>query len=444
MGRKLTQEEFLKKANFVHDNYYDYSKTEYKGGHQRINIICPKHGPFDQLAINHLNGQGCPECGRFQRKSSNTKTLENFIIQAKKIYGDLYNYDATKYINTKTKIIVSCNIHREFEISPSNFLSGHGCPRCGIEQRAKTQSSTTTEFIKNAKKIHGDNTYKYNLVEYINQKTKIKIICPTHGVFEQTPSNHLSKKSICPDCATQNAITKPEIFLDRANEKFGEKFIYNMNEYIDMCTKISITCPTHGTFKNTPTAHLTSITGCMECGLAQTHQTNTKSTQEFINEAVECHGDRYNYTLVNYISGFIPVEIICSIHKSFFQTPNTHIRGADCPKCYNSSSKIENEWLDSMGILKHNRQHKIQLNNFKIITVDGYDPDTNTVYEFNGDFWHGNPKTYPTGFNKVTKCDFEILYFRTLDKAENIINSGYNLISIWESDWKEQKKEGRF
>ena len=76
--------------------------------------------------------------------------------------------------------------------------------------------------------------------------------------------------------------------------------------------------------------------------------------------------------------------------------------------------------------------------------MDGYDPTTNTIYEFNGDFWHGNPKIYPTGFNKVTNCDFEILYIRTLVRSENITNSGYNLISIWESEWKEQKKEGRF
>lgn len=99
-----------------------------------------------------------------------------------------------------------------------------------------------------------------------------------------------------------------------------------------------------------------------------------------------------------------------------------------------SVSKLEIKWLDSLNIKIENRQYKIG----KYI-VDGYDPLTNTIYEFNGDFWHSNPNTYnPNDINPLTNSTFDHLYKKTLNKEKSLIKKGFNIISIWESEYKKQ------
>jgi len=70
--------------------------------------------------------------------------------------------------------------------------------------------------------------------------------------------------------------------------------------------------------------------------------------------------------------------------------------------------------------------------------VDGYDPDTKTIYEFNGDFWHGNPDIFNSyDYNNVSKKQFGELYENTLKRERELIKKGYNVISIWENDFNE-------
>lgn len=114
-----------------------------------------------------------------------------------------------------------------------------------------------------------------------------------------------------------------------------------------------------------------------------------------------------------------------------------------CPHCSFRTSKTEHLWLDSFKIPKENRQIKIRINN-KSFFVDGFDPSTNTVYEFDGDYWHGNPKIYkPEDVNKVSKKTFKELYEYTLNKKKLLEENGYNVINIWESDWKAQLKNNK-
>ncbi len=106
-----------------------------------------------------------------------------------------------------------------------------------------------------------------------------------------------------------------------------------------------------------------------------------------------------------------------------------------------NSSILEEAWLDSIGVLPEYRQVKIKIFN-KWYVVDAFDPNTNTIYEFYGDYWHGNPKIYhPYKVNKQKKKTFGKLYKITVEKENNLKKLGYNVISIWESDWKENRHE---
>ena len=128
----LSQEEFIKRSNEKHGNKYDYSKVVYKGGKSKVCIICPEHGEFWQTPHEHMNGQGCPECGKKNSAKQRKKTTEAFINKAKKVHGDKYSYEHAFYKGIYEPITITCPKHGDFEQIASYHLSGNGCQKCGI------------------------------------------------------------------------------------------------------------------------------------------------------------------------------------------------------------------------------------------------------------------------------------------------------------------------
>ena len=130
---------------------------------------------------------------------------------------------------------------------------------------------------------------------------------------------------------------------------------------------------------------------------------------------------------------YTKLEIKCPKHGVFFQQARAHLNGCGCPKCSLKVSKQEKLWLDSLGIPESNRQKRVNVNG-KCFSVDAL--VNNVVYEFNGDFWHGNPHRYdPSFINPVNKKTMKKLYEETMRKQYMLESAGYTVISIWESDW---------
>lgn len=135
------------------------------------------------------------------------------------------------------------------------------------------------------------------------------------------------------------------------------------------------------------------------------------------------------------------VIIVCKTHGQFLQTPNNHLTGYGCPKCYKRHSKISIQWLEFLSKFNNIRiQHAENDGEFKIpktnYRADGFCPETNTIYEFHGDYWHGNLKIFnPDEYNKTTKCNFGELYENTIKKENIIKEQGFILKTIWESEW---------
>jgi hypothetical protein len=128
----LTQNEFIEKSNKIHNNIYDYSKTNYTLAKIKVTIICDKHGEFIQTPQKHLAGQGCPYCNRSEICGAKRMTTEQFIEKSNKIHNNRYNYSKTKYVLAKDKVIVNCKKHGDFEITPDSHLNGCGCNKCGF------------------------------------------------------------------------------------------------------------------------------------------------------------------------------------------------------------------------------------------------------------------------------------------------------------------------
>ena len=214
--KRLTTEDFIKKARIIHGNIYDYSNVEYINKRTKVCIICPEHGEFWQRPGDHLSGNGCYYCGR--KKCTGKKvTTESFIKDAILIHGDKYDYSKVEYVDSKTKVCIICPEHGEFWQLPSAHTSGQGCPKCKKYKVGKNKYNTET-FIKRAKEIHGDK-YDYSKVEYVDSKTKVCIICPEHGEFWQEASRHLMGDN-CPKCKNSSLENKICQILDLNNIKY--------------------------------------------------------------------------------------------------------------------------------------------------------------------------------------------------------------------------------
>jgi hypothetical protein len=136
LKKVMSHEEFIEKANVLHNYKYDYSKTFYEIGWKKILIICKIHGEFEQTAQKHLLG-GCRKCADDLHASKHRKTNEEYIEEVKAIYGDLYDYSKLQYVDSRTNIIIICKKHGEFIKSPSGHLQGGGCQKCRPPKHSK-------------------------------------------------------------------------------------------------------------------------------------------------------------------------------------------------------------------------------------------------------------------------------------------------------------------
>lgn len=220
--KKITNIDFIKKAIVIHGNKYDYNKVNYSHAHIKVIITCHEHGDFSQTPANHLSGKGCPSCGIRQSRNVKCLTKEQFVQKSNSLHGNKYDYSKVIYKHSQDKVIVTCIEHGDFEQRANAHLQGQGCPNCGDIKTSNKQKSSVEEFIIKANKIH-NNKYDYSKVNYINSQTKIIIICPFHGEFNQRPNDHLQKQG-CPKCKMSNG----EKFIMQLLSKYNIKF---QNEY---------------------------------------------------------------------------------------------------------------------------------------------------------------------------------------------------------------------
>lgn len=192
----------------------------------------------------------------------NKYNTKEFVEKAKQIHCNKYDYSKTEYNGAHIKVCIICPEHGEFWQTPANHLHKQGCPKCSAINGHNLQKNGKNKFIEIAKKVHGDK-YDYSKVEYVNNKTKVCIICPEHGEFWQRPDKHCSSKRGCPECGGTKKLTL-EKFIEQSNKKHCNVYNYSKVEYINTETKVCIICPEHGEFWQSPHAHL-SGEGCPTC-----------------------------------------------------------------------------------------------------------------------------------------------------------------------------------
>lgn len=349
LSQRKSKDDFVNKANKIHQGFYDYSKFECKTTHSKGTIICPIHGEFEQEANAHLRGQGCPKCKCIKisnSKQSNQKecvdiNTQHFIEKAMKIHPQI-NYDKTIYYNLETPSTFVCKEHGEFTQKPSCFLKAKfPCPTC---RKEKTKKNKTNKFIEKARKKFGD-MHDFSNMNYVNLRTAIEIKCKKHEISYMIPIQSYLRSDVggCPECKRENI---QKIQLQKAKKDFFKKIkikFPNLDatnvEYVDSTTAISLTCPKHGDFEKTPRYLLSpmNVYGCPECCKEQRAKNNKISKEEAISYARKVHGTKYDYSLLpdfmNEKYSRTKVKIICPIHGTFEQMWRTHLEGHGCKKC---------------------------------------------------------------------------------------------------------------
>ena len=358
----LTTEKFIQRAREKFGDKFDYSEVNCKGGDTIVIIKCPRHGTFEIKAQHFLKSKyGCPKC------SYNILTTDEFIKKAQEKHSNKYDYSKTVYNGSHNKVKIICPIHGEFEMVAKNHLNGCGCFKCKGNKMWDTIGRITTEdFVKKCKKSAPE--YDYSLVEYTKSNKKVKIICPIHGEFEITP-NSFQRGGRCPKC---------------------RKRFMNTDYFIECAKKV--------------------------------------------------HGDKYNYSSVNYKNNTTNVSIICPEHGSFLQSPKVHLRGGGCPSC--KMSHLENEvaqFLKKNNITYEYESHLYGL--LKRQMVDFLIPNINLIIEcqggqhFYGGFNRNNPEKAQEIHHKVLErdirkkkiCDkynIKVLYYTNIpDLPEDIFEN---------------------
>jgi hypothetical protein len=295
---------------------------------------------------------------------------------------------------------------------------------------------STPQFIEKAKEIHG-NKYNYNDTVYINTRTKLKIICDvhSHGIFYQLSRNHLSGQG-CPICGGTKKLNT-DVFIQRSIKKHGDRFDYSNSIYKTFDEKINIRCKKHDiSFLQTSREHMEGFPGCPMCS-----KTGKKTTQQFIQEATELHGNRFDYSKSIYKGNHKKILISCKDKKHFFsRTPASHLtKYRGCPKCKSSKGELKIlEYLVNNNIKNDIQKSFDDCRYINKLPFDFYLKDYNILLEYDGEGHYKPIKKFggQKGFNNTKRNDniknkyckdnniklIRIPYW-DFDNIENILNN---------------------
>lgn len=296
-------------------------------------------------------------------------TTEQFIEKARKVHKhNRYDYSRVTYINAITKVKIICIDHGEFFITPNSLTNGKGCKLCGLSRSADLRRTKQEDFIINAQKHHESKNFDYSLVKYVDCKTKVKIICPIHGIFETIPLN-FSKGIGCRLCgfiSTSDSKYKNtnKIIVEFIKVHGINRYDYSLVKYVDCKTKVKIIC------------------------------------------RVNNHGEFTIY-------------------------PGAHLRGGGCKKCRSSNGEnIIRNFLDEHLIVYEEQKRFADCKNKNPLSFDFYIPEINTCIEFDG-VQHFKPSSFSSDRSEETKQkNLELIQHRDRIKTKYCEDHGIRLLRI--------------
>jgi hypothetical protein len=396
-------------------------------------------------------------------------TTESVIERFKALHGDLYDYSNVNYVNHTAKVEIICHKHGSFFKTVETHCKGRGCPVCAQSNRRYTLETLLEKF----ESVHS-NIYDYSNVVFENVRSKVIIICKTHGSFEQRADQHIQGYG-CPHCGVIKAILSGIKYSNKKNqpkklisvpdkqvttiytlnsliEKFNlvHNYAYdysNIHSYKNIKQVVTIVCKEHGSFEQRVTNHIQGA-GCQKCGVIKAAQSNKSypvvTTESLIDEFKQIHGDLYDYSKTVYVNFKTKVAINCRKHGIFMQRSRCHASGKGCPVCRSSKgeSRIREFFKDNN--IDFVEQYPICKNpkTGSYLRADFYLPSFNTCIEYDGR-QHFEPTTFFGGENGFDELQYRDQYKNTYCQENDIklIRISYkeyakihNILSVFNSE----------
>lgn len=430
MGNTLTEEKrkkrekaFIEKAMKVQHGKYSYDHFVFVNTHTKGLITCPIHGDFLQTPKNHLQGQGCPICGKEYAQQWSKNNYSHFLKRAEEKFGKNFSYPniEKEYENNHSKITIKCNTcgHIFTKRAGDHLNSPNG--GCSVCYKKSFEKYYTYDELLQYNKLNLNIKPFEGKKEY---RDKCIVICPKHGEYEVIINSILKGKGKCKRC-TGKKVTDVETFKKLFIEKYGNELDCNFDEYINMSTNVTFICKKCGhKFKRLPYALLRNEYRdvCPECSLRKITEERTKSTEQFKIDVEKIYGKGvFDMTDTVYTKSSEYVTLKCNkCGRYFTKEANSLLQGNGCPYHYLNASKSEDEIADFIK----NKGFAIIRNDRSILDnkheLDIYIPDKQFAIEFDGVFWH-NEINKPVNYH--------------LNKTEECNKKGIRLIHIFEDEW---------
>lgn len=262
---------FLGMMKDLYGDALSFPNLNYQNQRTKITVRCNIHNvEYAAWPTNLTQGRkSCPRC-------AGILTCADFIEKARKTHSLKYNYDKVRFVNTTTKVTVTCPEHGDWEVKPVvHYNDGSGCPKCALENNHLNIGS----FIKKAQTVHG-HIYDYSKVAISKNTDVITIKCPHHGYFDQPARAHLAGHK-CKRCSINGTKHTLEKFIAMAKEIHGSTYDYSRAEYVNSKTKLTVLCKYHGEFYIKPNTHIGQRTGCPRCRESYGERLVAKYLDEF-------------------------------------------------------------------------------------------------------------------------------------------------------------------
>lgn len=343
-----------------------------------------------------------------------------------------YDFRDFRYLGATTASTVQCPHHGPFQTKPTYLLAGSGCPICGKTKSATARKLGLAGFIAQARRVHGGR-YEYPTQDYSGNKTKVRILCPDHGEYWQTPNSHLNGRG-CPECANDlkrqrnKAVSLQTLRELPARLAAGNaNWTYDFTTFTGMNRHLRAHCSIHGEFHAAPNNILRN-SGCAKCGVDK-HQQFAESrkltTEEWVARAKKQHGDKYDYADSVYVGAETRTSVRCRTHGVFYTTTDHIYQATGCPKCSHHLSRGEDAVFRFLSNLTTAEQRNRTV--LKPKELDIYLPEAKMAVEYCGEFWHSHGDAEDERKNKL----------KHFQKYADCKAQGIRLITLYETEWKE-------
>lgn len=362
--------------------------------HDKLLFRCPEHGLFrKRLYYAKGTNVGCKKCVT-ELSRAGDKVIRRCIEK----FGDQYSYDKVTYVSKFTPVTITCKDHGDFkQLLSTHLVTKYGsCKSCFVE---KGRVDRCKHFRKLFEEKFKDR-FEFDDNDFINWNVKIKFTCKIHGSWMSKPCTVLRGVHSCPKCNKDSERLSLENFIKRGNKLFNNFYDYSKVEFNAVADYVDIGCPKHGFFKQRADSHLMG-NGCLLCS----HERKTSNRDEFIRKAKEIHGDKYDYSLVEYRHNKAKVDLICPKHGKFKIKPNVHLSSkSGCPRCRESTGERRTAIALEKLSIPFEREHVIKNYPYRF---DFFLPTLDIFIEF-----HGKQHYEPVGifggvkeFNKIKERD---------------------------------------